>query len=564
VTVKSIPAVLKSAVTGFPGEVVATFGAPDESVDKRTHRHKLICAVSLAALLGTVAFMKGQNIWITPVTFVLLILPWYLARRMPPQSWYPLLVRSSLALALVLIGLFAISLGRAPDFSFDELVNLADARPRLSLSSESGLAYYAGFCVAIAYLLFTSTLCFHAENTTSDHHKLFGSTVSNAGASASSVTFKSLQSALDDPIQAVARFCAAGGGILIAIELWHLHEHGTRLTLFGTVADFASLFALIVMTLLGLALLASVIGRSFGILSLCRLILTSVNARRASPASAAAAKLDEIRASSTATDGSSGALTPDITHQLVTVRIALAQKEVISGNTNYTITTNATEEKVVLNALAPEAPKPAKKSGSETAATDEASPLAFPATLPTRPEFLITPMLAFPWAGGPAIVQIGRNIVSHSQDLEPLVNPQIPLTPTTLFTLFALLVREIGLVQNAILGVALTALTATLLVFLSPVSDGDGLLLVNLSVLAATGLFSGYMTMRFETDEVLSRVLCDRGKKAEFSVAIFGYVAFPFTVLAIAIAIADIPGVLSWGNGIVETLLQFTRPSILK
>jgi hypothetical protein len=53
---------------------------------------------------------------------------------------------------------------------------------------------------------------------------------------------------------------------------------------------------------------------------------------------------------------------------------------------------------------------------------------------------------------------------------------------------------------------------------------------VNLLTLTLTGLFSGYMTMRFETDEVLSKVLCNRERKADLSLALFGYVAFPFTI----------------------------------
>jgi hypothetical protein len=118
------------------------------------------------------------------------------------------------------------------------------------------------------------------------------------------------------------------------------------------------------------------------------------------------------------------------------------------------------------------------------------------------------------------------------------------------FALFALFVTEISVFRWSIVGAVLCAMSSVLVVYLFPV-EADLLLLVNLTALAFAGLVCGYGCMVFEGDEVLSNVLCNRSKKVRLSTTLFGLIAAPFLVLAIAITVIDIPGVVDWGDGIL-------------
>jgi hypothetical protein len=130
--------------------------------------------------------------------------------------------------------------------------------------------------------------------------------------------------------------------------------------------------------------------------------------------------------------------------------------------------------------------------------------------------------------------------------------------------LYALLASEIFLYQRSVLGVAICSFASASIVYFYPVSDAEILLMTNLGVLLIMGIYSGYTTVRFESDVVLSNVLCNRPSKPDFSIALFGYVAFPFIVLAIVIAITDIPGVMDWGGGLLNTLIRASTPGIFK
>jgi hypothetical protein len=112
------------------------------------------------------------------------------------------------------------------------------------------------------------------------------------------------------------------------------------------------------------------------------------------------------------------------------------------------------------------------------------------------------------------------------------------------------LATEILLYRWATGAAAVSSMTAAWMVYLFPITDGDDLLLINIALLALTGLYFAHNTVRFERDQVLSRLLCNRPEKTQFSMALFGYVALPFVVIAVVIAITQVPGVLDWGGGI--------------
>ena len=84
--------------------------------------------------------------------------------------------------------------------------------------------------------------------------------------------------------------------------------------------------------------------------------------------------------------------------------------------------------------------------------------------------------------------------------------------------------------------------------------EADALLMCNLAVLVVHALLAGYVATSFERDGVLSNILCNRPKKAEFSASLFAYAALPFLALGVAIAVSQVPGVVDWGGGILALL----------
>jgi len=97
------------------------------------------------------------------------------------------------------------------------------------------------------------------------------------------------------------------------------------------------------------------------------------------------------------------------------------------------------------------------------------------------------------------------------------------------------------------------ALASVTIVYLYPVED-DTMLLLNLLILTAVGVLCAYRVTGFERDEVLSNILCNRSKKTEVSTAFFIVIAAPFVVLAMAITIIAIPGVVDWAGGVLAML----------
>ena len=62
----------------------------------------------------------------------------------------------------------------------------------------------------------------------------------------------------------------------------------------------------------------------------------------------------------------------------------------------------------------------------------------------------------------------------------------------------------------------------------------------------------GAMLSGGTTGGVLSNILCNRPKKAAWSNSLFGFIAAPFSVLAVAILIVELPGVIDWGGELIS------------
>jgi hypothetical protein len=119
--------------------------------------------------------------------------------------------------------------------------------------------------------------------------------------------------------------------------------------------------------------------------------------------------------------------------------------------------------------------------------------------------------------------------------------------------IYALLASEISLYRWFVAGAVLCALASVCAAYLFPL-EADNLLMWNLGVLVTHALLAGYVATTFERDGVLSNILCNRPKKAEFSASLFVYAALPFLALGFAIAVSQMPGVVDWGGGVLALL----------
>jgi hypothetical protein len=119
--------------------------------------------------------------------------------------------------------------------------------------------------------------------------------------------------------------------------------------------------------------------------------------------------------------------------------------------------------------------------------------------------------------------------------------------------LFVLLASEMSLFRWAAAGAAVSSLASVGFVYFYPI-EADPLLLLCLAILAVIGILCAYVTTAFERNEVLSYILCNRSKRAQISTAFFIFIAAPFVVLAAAISIVAIPGVVDWAGGVLAML----------
>jgi stage V sporulation protein SpoVS len=164
--------------------------------------------------------------------------------------------------------------------------------------------------------------------------------------------------------------------------------------------------------------------------------------------------------------------------------------------------------------------------------------------------FAATPVLARSGGGGASGARLAALDAKTWAAALARLWGQEPAADADRLALFMLLAAEMTLFRWAAAGTVVGTLASVIIVYLYPV-EADPLLLLNLVILVAIGLYSAYVTAGFERDEVLSNVLCNRPKKVQVSVAFFSFIAAPFIALAAAIMIVAIPGVVDWAGGVL-------------
>jgi hypothetical protein len=175
---------------------------------------------------------------------------------------------------------------------------------------------------------------------------------------------------------------------------------------------------------------------------------------------------------------------------------------------------------------------------------DESTPRVFPATA------VITTVAD----GGPLAKRLRRtdDLTEWTQLLRGWLYAGLD-TSKHRVAVFTLLATEISLYQWSIAGAVLCTLASVGCVYLFPI-EADQLVLLNLLILAALGVATGYVASAFERNELLCNLICNRAPGRQFSVPLFACIAIPFLVFALAIAIANVPGVVDWGGGLLQLL----------
>jgi len=558
---RKLPSVEQYPVLGSSRQLMLAFkmsdsshstGAPETAratISDRLQKWLVQFSATLAVFLAVAVLIQGDSSWALAFVTALFV-GWYLSWKIPLVPWQYHVAIFCLAAALALILSFGVGLINRPEFDSHGLGDLEKSAAALGLQWRGGLANTSGFCIALVCLLGGFSLNMQAGSIAQKHWELFQSRSSGR------LWLCSL--AGERPMLTAARIWILLAVVIVTFEAWRISADGVRLTVFGTSAGVTMLIALVAITLLGLAMLVLAVGKSLGMLALCRMVPRCVNEARQSAAAAAKSAQSVTSAAADSMPGGefaeAGTTHPAISN--ATIYRELTEHTVVTADTKGTRLINETEKK--------ELSETRQISGTPVEGeVKKEEVLRFEKNSALLPDFLVTPILVLPGAGGTEVEKLRANMDKWGKSLCELLDQGI-VKDNTLLALFALLIGEIGLIQLAIVGVMLTSLTATALVFVFPISDGDGLLLLNLGILTLSGIFSGLVTIRFETDEVLSWVLCNRERKAEFSLPLFGYVAFPFAILAVAIAIADIPGVLNWGGSIFSAMLEITKPGGLK
>lgn len=124
------------------------------------------------------------------------------------------------------------------------------------------------------------------------------------------------------------------------------------------------------------------------------------------------------------------------------------------------------------------------------------------------------------------------------------------------FALFALLASEVSQFRRTAFAAMFCALAGIGMNYLFPLSAATPFLLLNIILLIGIGLWAAFTAVRFERDAVLSPVLTNTPPKLTFSTALFGYIALPFVLFGMAIAIIEVPGVVDWGGGVFGLILK--------
>ena len=184
--------------------------------------------------------------------------------------------------------------------------------------------------------------------------------------------------------------------------------------------------------------------------------------------------------------------------------------------------------------------------------TGRAGPGVWPPTTSGPRVFPATPVIATVSDGGPA----ARNLRSSAQFAfwTAKLKGWIYLGGSSndeWAAVFTLLATEMSLYRWSVAGAVLCTLASVGAVYLFPI-EADRLLLLNLLMLAALGVTAGYIANAFERNKLLCYVLCNRPPGRQFSAPMFACIAVPFLIFALAIAIANVPGVVDWGGGLLE------------
>jgi hypothetical protein len=180
---------------------------------------------------------------------------------------------------------------------------------------------------------------------------------------------------------------------------------------------------------------------------------------------------------------------------------------------------------------------------------------------PQRPNLAATPAIATAGGAGDWIAQMRApaNATTYSTDVANCLTAAQPSAKEA-GALYALFADELMVYRASIAGVIVCTLASGGIVYLFPVSQATPLTVINMLVLIAGGLASAYFTVSFEGDRILSNVLCNREQKREWSIRLFASMIAPFVFLVVFVAVAQLPGVIDAGGGLLEVIFGFLKP----
>ena len=202
-------------------------------------------------------------------------------------------------------------------------------------------------------------------------------------------------------------------------------------------------------------------------------------------------------------------------------------------------------------------------SSMSTVERSQEEPLCWTGVAGNRPAFVITPALAHEAFGASIVANLQANASVFTRELVGvLTNPSFTVDGLT--TLYGLLAKEITAYQLTVLGVVVSASASSAIIYVFPVSQPMGLLVINLIALLGVGVLWAYKTVDFEGNLVLSNILSNRARKPKWSIGLFAAMVIPFVVLGIVITIVKIPGVLEVGGGVLDMLAKLVKPGFLK
>jgi len=123
-----------------------------------------------------------------------------------------------------------------------------------------------------------------------------------------------------------------------------------------------------------------------------------------------------------------------------------------------------------------------------------------------------------------------------------------------IWAIYRLLVSEVNALRWSVFGALLSCMALVIVVYAFPAPGADNFLLLGLALMILAGLITAYAVTSLERSKCISRVLCNTSEKIEFSWTYFAYLVSPALLLALAVAILEMPGVLVWGNGLMAML----------